>query len=60
MSLLAAGSEESVVRIWSLKGEKLRGLRSDYEAGSVKDGEFFSGHLKKKRERVEDGGRRES
>lgn len=40
MSLLAAGSEESVVRVWSLKGERLRGLRSDYEAGSVKDGEF--------------------
>ena len=39
MSLLAAGSEESVVRIWSLKGEKLRGLRSDYEGGTIRDGQ---------------------
>lgn len=39
MSLLAAGSEESVVRIWSLKGEKLKGLRSDYEHGSIRDGQ---------------------
>lgn len=41
-SLLAAGSEESCVRLWSLKGEKLRGLRSDPEVGNVADGKRHS------------------
>lgn len=29
ISLMAAGFSESYIRLWSLKGEKLRGLRSD-------------------------------
>lgn len=38
-TLMAAGFEESYVQVWSLKGEKLKGLRSDYELSSIKDGE---------------------
>lgn len=41
-SLLAAGSEESCVRVWSLKGERLRGLKSDFDPANVKDGECLS------------------
>ncbi|KAF8905507.1 TFIID and SAGA subunit [Gymnopilus junonius] len=36
-SLMAAGFAESYIRLWSLKGEKLRGLRSDFTSSSVKD-----------------------
>uniref|UniRef100_A0A0W0F5Q4 Putative TFIID and SAGA subunit n=1 Tax=Moniliophthora roreri TaxID=221103 RepID=A0A0W0F5Q4_MONRR len=36
-SLMAAGFAESYVRIWSLKGEKLRGMRSDFSASSIRD-----------------------
>lgn len=36
-SLLAAGSEESVVRLWSLKGEKLKGMRSDFDPVNIRD-----------------------
>lgn len=36
-SLMAAGFAESYIRIWSLKGEKLRGLRSDFQASSIRD-----------------------
>ncbi|KAG2023562.1 TFIID and SAGA subunit [Coprinopsis cinerea AmutBmut pab1-1] len=36
-SLMAAGFAESYIRLWSLKGEKLRGLRSDFSSSSVKD-----------------------
>ncbi|KAF7320062.1 TFIID and SAGA subunit [Mycena kentingensis (nom. inval.)] len=36
-SLMAAGFSESYVRLWSLKGEKLRGLRSDFTSSSIKD-----------------------
>ncbi|KAL1951826.1 hypothetical protein VTO73DRAFT_975 [Trametes versicolor] len=36
-SLLAAGFSESYVRIWSLKGEKLKGYRSDFQSSSVRD-----------------------
>lgn len=35
---MAAGSAESYVRLWSLKGEKLRGMRSDFQASAIKDG----------------------
>ncbi|KIO20458.1 hypothetical protein M407DRAFT_220655 [Tulasnella calospora MUT 4182] len=37
-SLMAAGFNESYVRIWSLKGDKLRGMRSDFNPSSIKDG----------------------
>ncbi|KAJ3550232.1 hypothetical protein NMY22_g588 [Coprinellus aureogranulatus] len=36
-SLMAAGFAESYIRLWSLKGEKLRGFRSDFNTSSVKD-----------------------
>jgi len=36
-SLMAAGFAESYIRIWSLKGEKLRGMRSDFSPSSIKD-----------------------
>jgi transcription initiation factor TFIID subunit 5 len=39
-SLMAAGSSESYVRLWSLKGEKLRGMRSDFQPSSIKDGQY--------------------
>ncbi|KAG5725709.1 Transcription initiation factor TFIID subunit 5 [Termitomyces sp. T112] len=37
-SLMAAGFSESYIRLWSLKDEKLRGMRSDFNASSIKDG----------------------
>ena len=36
---MAAGFSESYIRIWNLKGEKLRALRNDIDPGSVKDRE---------------------
>ncbi|KAF5312687.1 hypothetical protein D9619_003432 [Psilocybe cf. subviscida] len=36
-SLMAAGFAESYIRLWSLKGEKLRGLRSDFSSSAIKD-----------------------
>ncbi|KAF8640485.1 hypothetical protein AX17_000148 [Amanita inopinata Kibby_2008] len=36
-SLMAAGFAESYIRLWSLKGEKLRGLRTDFASSSIKD-----------------------
>ncbi|KAJ7169812.1 TFIID and SAGA subunit [Mycena filopes] len=36
-SLMAAGFSESYVRLWSLKGEKLRGFRSDFTSTSIRD-----------------------
>lgn len=36
---MAAGFAESYVRLWSLKGEKLKGLRSDFSSSAVKDGQ---------------------
>lgn len=35
---MAAGFSESYIRLWSLKGERLRGMRSDFQPSSVKDG----------------------
>jgi transcription initiation factor TFIID subunit 5 len=35
--MMAAGFEESYVQVWNLKGEKLRGLRSDFELSQVRD-----------------------
>ncbi|PVG02303.1 WD40 repeat-like protein [Serendipita vermifera] len=36
-TLLAAGFSESYIRLWSVKGEKLRALRSDFDLSEVKD-----------------------
>ncbi|KAI0695155.1 TFIID and SAGA subunit [Cytidiella melzeri] len=36
-SLMAAGFSESYIRLWSLKGEKLTGYRSDFQSSVVKD-----------------------
>ncbi|KDQ63458.1 hypothetical protein JAAARDRAFT_202902 [Jaapia argillacea MUCL 33604] len=46
-SLMAAGFSESYIRLWSLKGEKLRGMRSDFQSNAVRD----ATSLKKIRER---------
>ena len=43
-SLLAAGFSESYIRLWSLKGEKLKGMRSDFQTSSIRDG-WLSCHL---------------
>ncbi|SPO38260.1 related to TAF5 - TFIID and SAGA subunit [Pseudozyma flocculosa] len=37
VSLMAAGFEESFVQVWSLKGEKLRGLKGDPHLGGARD-----------------------
>lgn len=34
---MAAGFSESYIRLWSLKGEKLKGLRSDISPETVRD-----------------------
>jgi transcription initiation factor TFIID subunit 5 len=39
-SLMAAGFSESYIRLWSLKGEKLTGYRSDFQSSAVKDGKL--------------------
>ena len=39
---MAAGFAESYIRLWSLKGEKLRGMRSDFQPSSIKDGPRYS------------------
>ncbi|KAF5375198.1 hypothetical protein D9758_000352 [Tetrapyrgos nigripes] len=36
-TLMAAGFAESYIRLWSLKGEKLRGMRSDFSSNQVRD-----------------------
>jgi len=36
---MAAGFSESYIRLWSLKNEKLKGLRNDFSMSSIKDGE---------------------
>ncbi|KAG6818000.1 hypothetical protein H0H87_009155 [Tephrocybe sp. NHM501043] len=36
-SLMAAGFAESYIRLWSLKGEKLQGMRSDFNSNAIKD-----------------------
>ncbi|KAG9024941.1 Transcription initiation factor TFIID subunit 5 [Tulasnella sp. JGI-2019a] len=36
-TLMAAGFSESYIRIWSLRGDKLKGLRSDFNLSQVKD-----------------------
>lgn len=34
---MAAGFEESYIRIWSLKGESLNGMKSDFNSNNIKD-----------------------
>ena len=34
---MAAGFAESYIRLWSLKGERLVGMRSDFSISSIKD-----------------------
>ncbi|KAI0961679.1 hypothetical protein AcW1_000701 [Taiwanofungus camphoratus] len=36
-SVMAAGFSESYIRLWSLKGEKLKGYRSDFQSSSIRD-----------------------
>ncbi|KAL9715871.1 Transcription initiation factor TFIID subunit 5 [Leucoagaricus gongylophorus] len=36
-SLMAVGFAESYIRLWSLKGEKLRALRNDFSATNIRD-----------------------
>ncbi|KAF8898819.1 TFIID and SAGA subunit [Infundibulicybe gibba] len=38
-SLMVAGFAESYIRLWSLKGERLRGMRSDFSSTSIRDAE---------------------
>ena len=35
---MAAGFQESYIRLWSLKGDKLKGYRSDFQPSQIKDG----------------------
>ncbi|KAI5123609.1 hypothetical protein M0805_003425 [Coniferiporia weirii] len=46
-SLMAVGFSESYIRLWNLKGEKLRGIRSDFDPNSIRD----PSSLKRARER---------
>lgn len=39
-SLIAGGFSESYVKVWSLKGEKLRGLKNNINPAHVNDSEF--------------------
>lgn len=41
VSLIAAGFNESYIRLWNLKGEKLRGMRSDFDPADAKDGAYI-------------------
>ncbi|KAF8759006.1 WD40 associated region in TFIID subunit, NTD2 domain [Rhizoctonia solani] len=36
-TLMSVGFSESYIRLWNLKGEKLRGMRSDFQVTGVKD-----------------------
>ncbi|KAF8846313.1 TFIID and SAGA subunit [Paxillus ammoniavirescens] len=47
ITLMAAGFSESYIRLWSLKGDKLKGLRNDISPDSVMD----SGSIPKLREK---------
>lgn len=37
---MAVGFSESYIRLWNLKGEKLRGMRSDFDANAIRDREW--------------------
>jgi transcription initiation factor TFIID subunit 5 len=34
---MAAGFSESYIRLWNIKGERLAGMRSDFQLNGVKD-----------------------
>lgn len=51
-SLFAAGFAESYIRIWNLKGEKLKGLRSDFQSSAIKDSQCSLLYLAFNRNRV--------
>ena len=34
---MAAGFEESYIRIWNLKGEALNGLQSEFQLNNIRD-----------------------
>lgn len=36
-SLMAVGFAESYIQLWSLKGDKLRGMRSDFDTNAIRD-----------------------
>lgn len=36
-SILAAGFTESYIRLWNIKGDRLKGMRSDFQLSSIKD-----------------------
>lgn len=38
-TLMAAGFGESYIRLWNLKKEKLKGMRSDFSVNNITDGE---------------------
>lgn len=42
-TLMAAGFSESYIRLFSLKQEKLRGMRSDFQESSIRDCERIYG-----------------
>lgn len=44
-SLMAAGFAESYIRLWSMKGEKLQGMRSDFSPSNIRDGELLQPHI---------------
>jgi transcription initiation factor TFIID subunit 5 len=37
---MAAGFEESYIRLWSLKGDSLNGMRSDFQTKPIRDGRY--------------------
>lgn len=34
---MAVGFAESYIQLWSLKGDKLRGMRSDFDTNAIRD-----------------------
>ncbi|SHO76905.1 Similar to S.cerevisiae protein TAF5 (Subunit (90 kDa) of TFIID and SAGA complexes) [Malassezia sympodialis ATCC 42132] len=44
LTLMAAGFEESYVQVWSLKGEPVRELRSDFNLSSIRDRKTLQQH----------------
>ena len=39
--MMAAGFEESYIRLWSLKGDSLSSMKSDFQTHNVRDGTLF-------------------
>ena len=35
--MMAVGFSESYIRLWNLKGEKLKGMRSDFDPNAIRD-----------------------